>query len=93
MTMTPSDLFPLMIFMLYMSLSLHRFHFLMILLFLEAAVFILILSLSLTINNLSIILTLLTFAACEAALGLSCLVKLTHAFGSDQISALSINKC
>jgi NADH:ubiquinone oxidoreductase subunit K len=93
MNLLPSDFLPILALIVYFSLANHRQHFLMILLFLEAGILTLALALFTLTKSLFIIPTLLTFAACEAALGLSCLVKLTHAFGSDSIKALSTNKC
>jgi hypothetical protein len=93
MNLNPIDIFPIIILLIYLGLASHRSHFLMVLIFLEATIFIIILSLSILLNSLFLILTLLTFAACEAALGLCCLVKLTSNFGSDIINSISITKC
>nr|YP_009871087.1 NADH dehydrogenase subunit 4L [Siphonosoma cumanense]QKS32599.1 NADH dehydrogenase subunit 4L [Siphonosoma cumanense] len=76
-----------------LSLLAHRRQFLMALLFLEA------LALSLatlasfsTYSNLFMILIILTFAACEASLGLALLVVMTRSFGSDLLLNLTNNK-
>nr|YP_537085.1 NADH dehydrogenase subunit 4L [Orbinia latreillii]AAX50147.1 NADH dehydrogenase subunit 4L [Orbinia latreillii] len=92
MNLLPSDFLPILAITIYFSLSTQRHHFLMILLFLEAAILTLTLSLFMSMNHYFSFYPS-TFAACEAALGLACLVKLTHAFGSDLIQALSMNKC
>lgn len=43
--------------------------------------------------ELFILFVLLTFAACEARLGLACLVRIMRAYGNDHFSALGGIKC
>nr|YP_009747389.1 NADH dehydrogenase subunit 4L [Aphrodita australis]QII43120.1 NADH dehydrogenase subunit 4L [Aphrodita australis] len=79
-------------------LVIQRQHLLMALLALETMI------LTLTITTMMIYLTsnpmepfmmmiLLTFGACEASLGLACLISMTRSYGNDLINSLSINKC
>nr|QWT70104.1 NADH dehydrogenase subunit 4L [Arctonoe vittata] len=75
-----------------------RKHILMALLSLEAMILnLMMLTLfvccSYSIFSLFLTMILLTFGACEAALGLSCLVKMTRTFGNDQISSSNLNSC
>nr|ALS46276.1 NADH dehydrogenase subunit 4L [Glycera americana] len=44
-------------------------------------------------NELFMSFVLLTLAACEASLGLACLVIITRSFGNDYFKSLSTNKC
>ena len=43
--------------------------------------------------SLFLTIILLTFGACEAALGLACLVKITRTFGNDQINSSHLSSC
>nr|YP_010274809.1 NADH dehydrogenase subunit 4L [Chrysopetalum debile]UJV31486.1 NADH dehydrogenase subunit 4L [Chrysopetalum debile] len=36
---------------------------------------------------------LLTMGACEASLGLACLVNMTRSYGNDHVSSLTLSKC
>nr|ALQ78784.1 NADH dehydrogenase subunit 4L [Glycera dibranchiata] len=44
-------------------------------------------------NELFMSFVLLTVAACEASLGLACLVIITRSFGNDLFKTFSSNKC
>nr|ALQ78810.1 NADH dehydrogenase subunit 4L [Glycera capitata] len=72
-----------------------RRHLLMALLALESVM----LTLALVIimfsstNELFMSFILLTIAACEASLGLACLVITTRSYGNDHLKSLSLNKC
>nr|ALQ78797.1 NADH dehydrogenase subunit 4L [Glycera capitata] len=72
-----------------------RRHLLMALLALESVM----LTLALVIimfsstNELFMSFILLTIAACEASLGLACLVITTRSYGNDYLKSLSLNKC
>nr|ALS46302.1 NADH dehydrogenase subunit 4L [Glycinde armigera] len=72
-----------------------RHHLLMSLLAFEGVILTLVLLsiTSLSSNELFITFVLLTFAACEASLGLACLISMTRSYGNDHFNSLSINKC
>ena len=75
------------------SLINHRRQFLIALLYLEAlALSLALLSILSIYSNLFIVLIILTFAACEASLGLALLVVMTRSFGSDLLINLTANK-
>nr|AVW86121.1 NADH dehydrogenase subunit 4L [Melaenis sp. YZ-2018] len=91
-------------FMVFCTLSviltmvIQRFHILMTLLALEAMILnLMILALLSTTlpsdKSLFLVMILLTFGACEAALGLACLVKMTRTFGNDHIASSSLSSC
>ena len=44
-------------------------------------------------SDLFISIILLTMGACEASLGLACLVNITRSYGNDHLSAISLSKC
>nr|QJQ26867.1 NADH dehydrogenase subunit 4L [Osedax rubiplumus]QJQ26880.1 NADH dehydrogenase subunit 4L [Osedax rubiplumus] len=96
--MTISTLFLLMFMSSLLSLLIHSHQLLMSLLSLEmvflvsVTMFILELGTSSQFNLLMVIL-ILTFAACEASMGLTLMVKLLRSSGSDSIKTLSSNKC
>nr|ACR22936.1 NADH dehydrogenase subunit 4L [Questa ersei] len=93
MNLTPTDFIPILATIVLINLSAHRRHLLMILLFLESTTLTLALILFMLSKSMFMILVLLTFAACEAAMGLSCVVKMTNSFGSDLIKSLSTPRC
>nr|ALQ78862.1 NADH dehydrogenase subunit 4L [Glycera cf. tridactyla FS20] len=72
-----------------------RRHLLMALLALEAVMLTLTLIIVLlnSTNELFISFIILTLAACEASLGLACLVVVTRSLGNDLFKTLSSNKC
>nr|YP_009136892.1 NADH dehydrogenase subunit 4L [Goniada japonica]AKE32089.1 NADH dehydrogenase subunit 4L [Goniada japonica] len=86
---------PIMTMSSIILLIIQRQHLLMSLLALEG----IILTLTLMIimisspNELFLSFVLLTMAACEASLGLACLVAMTRSYGNDHFMSLSINKC
>nr|AVW86172.1 NADH dehydrogenase subunit 4L [Laetmonice producta] len=92
------SLLPIMSMLTIYCFTSQRNHMLMALLSLEAIILTFIMSSISLISSLNnnepfLILILLTFAACEASLGLACLVLMTRSFGNDMINSLSINKC
>lgn len=72
-----------------------RQHLLISLLALEGIVliFVLLIILYVDLSESYFIFILLTFGACEASLGLACLVSITRIQGNDHISLISILKC
>jgi len=44
-------------------------------------------------DNIITILIILTLGACEASLGLSCLVKISRTYGNDSLNNKSLNIC
>nr|ALQ78823.1 NADH dehydrogenase subunit 4L [Hemipodia simplex] len=72
-----------------------RRHLLMALLALESVMLTLTLTIVLfaSMNELFMSFVLLTLAACEASLGLACLVIITRTYGNDYFKSLSMNKC
>nr|ALQ78875.1 NADH dehydrogenase subunit 4L [Glycera tridactyla] len=72
-----------------------RRHLLMALLALEAVMLTitLIIVLFSSTNELFMTFVVLTLAACEASLGLACLVIITRSLGNDLFKTLSSNKC
>nr|YP_010373153.1 NADH dehydrogenase subunit 4L [Hyperhalosydna striata]QTZ18397.1 NADH dehydrogenase subunit 4L [Hyperhalosydna striata] len=98
MLLIPSSLIPITTLASLITMVSQRNHLLMTLLALEAMILNLTLlavlsSSSTTSTELFIAMILLTFGACEAALGLACLVKMTRSFGNDLISSSSLNSC
>nr|YP_010191946.1 NADH dehydrogenase subunit 4L [Diopatra cuprea]QZM06615.1 NADH dehydrogenase subunit 4L [Diopatra cuprea] len=80
------------------TMSIQRNHLLMALLALETLMLSLTLLIPLSMfknssNDISTILIILTFAACEASVGLACLVKLVRSKGNDLIKLLNSTKC
>nr|AVW86160.1 NADH dehydrogenase subunit 4L [Panthalis oerstedi] len=93
-----SSLLPLSVLATLLAMVMQRNQLLMALLTLEAmilAMTLLILTASsfVNLNELFTSMVLLTFGACEASLGLACLVKMARTFGNDQVSSLSTTKC
>jgi NADH-ubiquinone oxidoreductase chain 4L len=87
----------MLIFRAYVGLFLERGHFLMVLLFLEGVVLglftFLLFGLGFSISNLYLCLVLISFSACEAAVGLSLLVSLIRTHGNDFVSSLTVYEC
>jgi len=88
---------PIAVLIALITLSLQRHHLLIALLALEA----IILSLTLIVTSYIIIesqselilaLVILTFGACEASLGLACIVALSRALGNDLCKIIAITK-
>lgn len=76
------------------TMVLQRQHLLMALLALEGAILTLTaLSSIIFTQEIYFILTLLTFGACEARLGLACLVSITRSYGNDLFSSITFTKC
>ena len=80
------------------SLAIHRKHFLISLLYLEAfilSVALLIPTILLPLNRVCTIfvIVLLTIGACEASLGLSLLVRITRSYGNDLMKSIRKNLC
>ena len=44
-------------------------------------------------SDMFIAIILLTIGACEASLGLACLVNITRSYGNDHISSITLSKC
>nr|YP_009051402.1 NADH dehydrogenase subunit 4L [Tetrastemma olgarum]AIH00390.1 NADH dehydrogenase subunit 4L [Tetrastemma olgarum] len=73
-----------------------RFHYLMSLLCLEMMIlglFLLVLSVYSFKNEGFLVFVLLTFAACEAAVGLGLLISLIRSHGSDFFRLISVYEC
>lgn len=87
----------MLIFGGYVGLFLERGHLLMILLLLEAVMLglfsFLLFGLGAGLSNLYLCLVLVSFGACEAAVGLSLLVSLIRTHGNDFVSTLSVYEC
>nr|AZL92896.1 NADH dehydrogenase subunit 4L [Parborlasia corrugatus] len=87
----------MMVLSSYVGLFLERGHLLMILLLLEGAMLglfcLLLFSLGPGLSNFYLCLVLVSFGACEAAIGLSLLVSLIRTHGNDFISSLTIYEC
>uniref|UniRef100_UPI0030FEB576 NADH dehydrogenase subunit 4L n=1 Tax=Phyllodoce medipapillata TaxID=868040 RepID=UPI0030FEB576 len=79
----------------FLSFVSQRRHLLMSLLALEGIILTLVLMLVLTSSDLELfyIFILVSFGACEASLGLACLVSMMRAYGNDHIKGLSGLKC
>nr|ACB28512.1 NADH dehydrogenase subunit 4L [Nephtys sp. 'San Juan Island' YV-2008] len=88
---------PVAVFMALLTLSIQRQHLLMGLLALEAMILTLTLMLTAFImldspSELILALVVLTFGACEASLGLACLVSLSRALGNDLCKNMTMTK-
>nr|YP_010303566.1 NADH dehydrogenase subunit 4L [Quasilineus sinicus]QXO02038.1 NADH dehydrogenase subunit 4L [Quasilineus sinicus] len=81
----------------YVSLFLERGHLLMVLLMLEAGMvglfFFLVLGGGLYGYGSYLCLVLISFGACEAAVGLALLVSIIRSHGNDFVSVLSVYEC
>uniref|UniRef100_UPI0030E235A6 NADH dehydrogenase subunit 4L n=1 Tax=Pilargis verrucosa TaxID=1818081 RepID=UPI0030E235A6 len=91
-------LIPLTTLFTLLSLVVQRNRLLMALLSLEAMMLTLVLLTTTTLSlftptSMFLCLILLSFSACEASLGLACLVAMMRSYGTDQIKALTLNKC
>nr|YP_010531121.1 NADH dehydrogenase subunit 4L [Dentathalia scutellariae]UXW93343.1 NADH dehydrogenase subunit 4L [Dentathalia scutellariae] len=92
--MNMNMVFFIIFFILLLSISLNRFHLLMILLSLEFIVLILFISLILYLNlyenELFFSMIFLVFSVCEGVLGLSNLILLIRVHGNDYFGILNI---
>lgn len=81
--------------MAVVTLIMQRTHLLIALLALEGIILTLILLIIVTFThtNLFLCIVLLTIGACEARLGLACLVLIIRSSGTDRISSLTSMKC
>nr|YP_010924983.1 NADH dehydrogenase subunit 4L [Harmothoe imbricata]AVW86134.1 NADH dehydrogenase subunit 4L [Halosydna sp. YZ-2018]WKB17961.1 NADH dehydrogenase subunit 4L [Harmothoe imbricata] len=98
MTLIPTSLIPICTLLALITMISQRNHLLMTLLALEAMILNLMIlailhSSASSMPELFLAMIILTFGACEAALGLACLVKMTRSFGNDLISSSSLNSC
>nr|AVW86147.1 NADH dehydrogenase subunit 4L [Lepidonotus sp. YZ-2018] len=98
MSLLPSSFIPMCTLLTLFTMVSQRNHLLMTLLALEAMIlnlmiFAMLFSSSSSMPELFLAMIILTFGACEAALGLACLVKMTRSFGNDLISSSSLNQC
>nr|AWV83740.1 NADH dehydrogenase subunit 4L [Tryella crassa] len=79
------------------SLCLNRKHIMMSLLSLELMVLSLFcmfsLFLSVELNDMYLLMILLTFSVCEGVMGLSSLISLIRSHGNDQLLSMSLNTC
>nr|YP_008965288.1 NADH dehydrogenase subunit 4L [Marphysa sanguinea]AHC01839.1 NADH dehydrogenase subunit 4L [Marphysa sanguinea] len=81
-----------------LSMALQRKHLLMSLLALEGMILsmttaIMLLTTKTSPSNSMMMLVLLTFGACEASLGLACLINLTRFKGNDLLKSATTSKC
>uniref|UniRef100_UPI0030E0A801 NADH dehydrogenase subunit 4L n=1 Tax=Pilargis wolfi TaxID=3023926 RepID=UPI0030E0A801 len=91
-------LLPLTTLFSMLTLVIQRKRLLMALLSLEAVILTLTLLTTMALSllsptNMFLCLVMLSFGACEASLGLACLVAMMRSYGSDQIKSLTLNKC
>nr|YP_009131418.1 NADH dehydrogenase subunit 4L [Sclerolinum brattstromi]AIL54778.1 NADH dehydrogenase subunit 4L [Sclerolinum brattstromi] len=91
-------IFPILIFSSFIAFVLQRRHLLMTLLILESITLMTMILAAVTFGapaqfNITVILVIMTMAACEASLGLALMVLMMRSYGSDMIKLLSINKC
>nr|QHT64997.1 NADH dehydrogenase subunit 4L [Microphthalmus listensis] len=95
MALSWTVMYPLMVVFSIFALIKQRQHLLMSLLALEGVILSLILLVMVFSGSLLMFLVviLLTWGACEASLGLGCLVSMIRSMGSDHMNMLSINKC
>lgn len=87
----------MLIFRGYIRLFLERGHLLMVLLLIEVIMLslfsFLLFGLFFYIRSLYLVLVLIRFGACEAALGLALLVCLIRSHGNDFVSSITIYEC
>lgn len=79
-----------------LTLVIQRFHFLLCLLSLELIVlglFVVLFSLFRGLGEGYLVFVVLSFASCEAAIGLSLLIRLVRSHGRDFISVLGVYEC
>nr|UGV21539.1 NADH dehydrogenase subunit 4L [Microhyla achatina] len=85
-------------FIALLGLAFHRTHLLSALLCLEAMMLTIFIGLAIWPNNLSPSMALaplimLTFSACEAAMGLSLMIATARSYGSDNLKTLNLLRC
>nr|QHT64995.1 NADH dehydrogenase subunit 4L [Bhawania goodei] len=85
----------LMVITSIMTVILQRKHLLMALLAFEGMILSLVTSYiyMAPITDTFIIMILLTMGACEASLGLACMVNMSRSYGNDHLSSLTLSKC
>lgn len=87
----------MIVFSSYVGIFLERGHLLMVLIFLEATMLglfsLLLFNYFWSFSNLYLCLVLISFGACEAAVGLALLVSLIRSHGNDFVSTLSVYEC
>lgn len=94
MLTSSSSLLPIATLAAITTLILQRRHILMALLALEGVILTLIITAILIYpGEIYSALIILTFGACEASLGLACLVAITRVYGTDLFSTLHAQKC
>ncbi len=84
---------PIRTFRAFITIVIQRQHLLITLLALEGVILTLSFIVRLFYRELFFILILLTFGACEASLGLACLVSITRRYGNDLFNSLISAKC
>nr|YP_009107129.1 NADH dehydrogenase subunit 4L [Tylorrhynchus heterochaetus] len=86
---------PILVMVTILYVVSQRQHLLMALLALEGMILMLIMLVVSTSGQEwpMFILIILCFGACEASLGLACMVIMARSYGNDHLSLLSINKC
>nr|YP_009307961.1 NADH dehydrogenase subunit 4L [Myrianida brachycephala]AOR87134.1 NADH dehydrogenase subunit 4L [Myrianida brachycephala] len=80
------------------SIFMNKHHLLMSLLLFESLILAMVASMFMlfiysNLSHLFLILVMLTMGACEASLGLACLVKMMRSFGNDLLMNSSMLKC
>lgn len=94
MILSSISLLPLATLAAIITLVLQRRHILIALLALEGIILTLIIIIILIYpGEIYSALIVLTFGACEARLGLACLVAITRTYGTDLFSSLSVHQC
>lgn len=94
MRLSITYLIPLITFRALSTLVIQRRHLLIALLALEGVILTLtILIIIQSPQELFFALVILTFGACEARLGLACLVAITRSYGNDLFNSIIISKC
>lgn len=86
---------PFLVIITLITVILQRQHLLIVLLSLEIIILRLVLMI-ITLLNVTwilLVITTLTFGACEARLGLACITAIRRSYGNDHLSSLSTNKC
>nr|WRW51318.1 NADH dehydrogenase subunit 4L [Micropodarke fujianensis] len=87
-------LMPLTTMSALITMVLQRQHLLMALLALEGVILTLTaISTMLFSQEIFFVLILLSFGACEASLGLACLVSMTRSYGNDLFNSITSTKC
>nr|AWV83428.1 NADH dehydrogenase subunit 4L [Aleeta curvicosta] len=97
MNLSLTILYMIMFFSGIGSLCLNRKHIMMSLLSLELMILSLFcmfsLFLAMELNDMYMLMILLTFSVCEGVMGLSSLINLIRSHGNDQLLSLSLKTC